>query len=240
MSGGHYDIEPERYELSESRRYRFDVDRRDFIRLLGGGLLVVVAACDVLAQESGRGGAAQTPRATPALAAWLHIDADGRVTACTGKVEIGQNIRTSLSQVVADELRVPLSSVTLMMGDTDKTPFDMGTFGSRTTPTMAPQMARAASVAREMLIDRAAATWQIDRQVLAAHDGRIETNDGRSISYGELTKGQALTGTIAADGPIEGHDRWKVRGTAVKKVDGAAFVTGAHEYTPDIVRPDMM
>ena len=61
MSGGHYDIEPERYELSEARRYRFDVDRRDFIRLFGGGLLVVVAASDVLGQESGRGGAAQTP-----------------------------------------------------------------------------------------------------------------------------------------------------------------------------------
>src|SRR5439155_226152 len=83
----------------------------------------------------------------------------------------GQNIRTSLSQVVADELRVPLSSVTLLMGDTDKTPFDMGTFGSRTIPTMAPQMARAASVAREMLIDQAAERWQLGRQVLTARDG---------------------------------------------------------------------
>jgi CO/xanthine dehydrogenase Mo-binding subunit len=235
-----YEIEPERYELSESRRYIFEVDRRDFIRLFGGGLLVVVAASDVLAQESGRGGRAETRRATPELAAWLHIDESGHATACTGKVEMGQNIRTSLSQVVADELRVPLSSVTLLMGDTAKTPFDMGTFGSRTTPTMAPQMARAASAARELLLDQAAAKWQIDRQALTARDGRIETTDGRSISYGELTKGQALTGTIAADDAIDGHDRWKLRGTPAKKVDGRAFVTGRHQYTPDIVRPGMM
>src|SRR5919197_1007613 len=114
------EIEPERYEWSECRRYLFELDRRDFMRLFGGGLLVVVAASDVLAQESGRRGGTESRRATPELAAWLHIDEDGRVTACTGKVEIGQNIRTSLSQVVADELRVPLSAVTLLMGDTDK------------------------------------------------------------------------------------------------------------------------
>jgi nicotinate dehydrogenase subunit B len=240
MSVEPFDIEPERYEWSEPRRYLFEVDRRDFIRFFGGGLLVVVAASDVLAQESGRRAGRSSPRETPELAAWLHIDEAGHVTACTGKVEIGQNIRTSLSQVVADELRVPLSSITLVMADTDKTPFDMGTFGSRTTPTMAPQMARAASAAREMLIDQAAGKWQLDRQALTARDGRIQTADGRSVSYGELTKGQALTGTIAADGPVDARDKWNLRGTAVKKVDGTAFVTGAHQYTPDIVRPDMM
>jgi nicotinate dehydrogenase subunit B len=240
MSVEQFDIEPERYEWSEPRRYLFEVDRRDFIRFFGGGLLVVVAASEVLAQESGRRAGRSSPRETPELAAWLHIDEAGHVTACTGKVEIGQNIRTSLSQVVADELRVPLSSVTLVMADTDKTPFDMGTFGSRTTPTMAPQMARAASAAREMLIDQAAGKWQLDRQALTARDGRIQTADGRSVSYGELTKGQALTGTIAADGPVDARDKWNLRGTAVKKVDGTAFVTGAHQYTPDIVRPDMM
>jgi isoquinoline 1-oxidoreductase len=240
MSVEQFDIEPERYEWSEPRRYLFEVDRRDFIRFFGGGLLVVVAASDVLAQESGRRAGESSPRETPELAAWLHIDEAGHVTACTGKVEIGQNIRTSLSQVVADELRVPLSSVTLVMADTDKTPFDMGTFGSRTTPTMAPQMARAGSAAREMLIDQAAGKWQLDRQALTARDGRIQTTDGRSIAYGELTKGQALTGTVAADGPIDARDKWKLRGTAVKKVAGTAFVTGAHQYTPDIVRPDMM
>jgi len=56
------------------------------------------------------------------------------VTAFCGKVEIGQNIRTSLAQTVADDLRVPFESVRMVMGDTALTPFDAGTFGSRTTP----------------------------------------------------------------------------------------------------------
>jgi isoquinoline 1-oxidoreductase len=232
-------VEPERYELSEARRYTFALERRDFMRLFGGGLVVMVAAADVLAQESGR--ARPQGRAdTPDLAAWLHIDETGRVQVCTGKVEIGQNIRTSLAQTVADELRVPIASITMVMADTDKTPFDQGTFGSLTTPRMAPQLAKAAATAREMLIDQAAARWQVDRATLAARDGRIAAKDGRALSYGELTKGQALSGTIPAAPAIDSRDKWQVRGTAVKKVDGRDFVTGRHQYTPDVVRPGML
>jgi CO/xanthine dehydrogenase Mo-binding subunit len=233
------DVEVERYELSEPRRYTFELERREFIRLFGGGLLVMVAASELLAQESGRGGG-QGRADTPELAAWLHIAQSGQVTACTGKVEIGQNIRTSLSQTVADELRVPLASVTLVMGDTGRTPFDMGTFGSMTTPRMAPQLARAAATAREMLIDQAATRWQADRKSLVAQEGRIVATDGRWLSYGELTKGQTLSGTIPAEPTVDPRDRWNIRGTAAKKVDGRSFVTGRHQYTPDVARPDMV
>jgi isoquinoline 1-oxidoreductase len=243
-----YDLEPERYELGESRRYLFDlpdVDRREFLRVLtamGGGLLVV-ATMPVHAQESGRG--AQN-RPTPGdVASWVHIGADGRVTAYTGKVEIGQNIRTSLSQVIADELRVPLQSIAFVMADTDLTPFDQGTFGSRTTPTMAPQLAKAATAAREVLIDLAASAWQTDRSTLKADAGRVTAPDGRSIGFGELTRGKNLTGAVAADvqrtstGPWS-TDRWVSRGTPAKKVNGREIVTGAHHYTPDLVRPQLL
>jgi nicotinate dehydrogenase subunit B len=231
--------EPERYELSEPRRYTFELERRDFMRLFGGGLVVMVAASDLLAQESGR----QRPQGrgdTPDLAAWLHIDETGRVQVSTGKVEIGQNIRTSLSQTVADELRVPMASITMVMADTDKTPYDAGTFGSQTTPRMAPQLAKAAATAREMLIDQAATRWQVDRGTLTARDGKIVAKDGRTLTYGELTKGQALSGTIPASPAVEPPAKWQVRGTPATKVDGRAFVTGRHQYTPDITRPGML
>jgi hypothetical protein len=127
--------EVERYELVESAPYRFELERREFMRifaLLGGGLAVVASmpqASD--AQESGRGAQG---RAIPRdVAAWLHIDEKGQITAFTGKTEIGQNIRTSLAQAVADELRVPLGSVTMVMADTDRVPFDGGTFGCFST-----------------------------------------------------------------------------------------------------------
>lgn len=232
--------EPERYELTEPARYTFTLERREFMRVFGGGLVVMVAAVDVLAQqESGRGrGPARGDN--PQLAAWLHIDENGHVQVCTGKVEIGQNIRTSLAQTVADELRVPITSIAMIMADTDKTPFDQGTFGSLTTPRMAPQLAKAAATAREMLVDQAAARWQVGRDTLSARDGRIADGAGKSISYGDLTKGQALSGTVAVSAASEAPSKWRVRGTAVKKVDGRDHVTGRHVYTPDITRPGML
>ena len=231
-------LDVERYELSESRRYVFELERRDFIRLFGAGLVVAVAATETLAQESGR--ARPQGRAdTPDLAAWIHIDEDGRAHVNTGKVEIGQNIRTSLSQTVADELRVPMASVALVMADTERTPFDLGTFGSMTTPRMAPVLAKAAATAREMLIDLAATRLHVDRSTLIARDGTVVAHDGRSLSYAELAKGQALTGTIASP-PLDAPTAWKIRGTAVPKVDGRAFVTGRHQYTPDVTRPGLV
>ena len=158
--------------------------------------VVMVAAADLLAQESGRA-RPQGGADAPELAAWLHIDENGRVTVYTGKVEIGQNIRTSLAQTVADELRVPLASITMVMADTDLTPFDQGTFGSQTTPRMAPQLARAAATAREMLIDLAArALAGRSRDADGARRTDRRRTDGRALTYGELTKGQKLSGTI--------------------------------------------
>ena len=236
------ELEPERYELSEPARYAFepftpDVNRRDFLRvfgLMGGGLIVAASLRLDAQQESGRGGGQAV---SSELEAWIHIDDTGRATAFTGKVEIGQNARTSLTQVVADELRIPIEAVTFVMADTDLTPFDQGTFGSRTTPAMAPLVARASATARDMLIDLAAERWKVDRASLSADNGRVRDTSGRTIGYGELTAGKRLAGRVTAT--PEAVDRWKIRGTPVKKVDGPAIVTGAHAFTPDIVRPNM-
>ena len=231
-------IEPERYELKEPRRYSFDLDRRDFMRAFGSGLVVVATLPRLAAQESGRG--AQGRGEQTDVAAWLHVDERGRVTVYTGKVEIGQNIRTSLAQTVADELRVPMPSIEMVMGDTDLVPFDAGTFGSMSTPRMGRQLARAAAVAREMLIDAAAASLAVDRATLTADHGRIVSSSGKSLTYGDLTKGRKLTGTISGEPPVTPADKWKVRGTPEKKVDGRAFVTGTHQYASDVSRPGML
>jgi isoquinoline 1-oxidoreductase len=110
--------EPERYELYEEPRYQFDLDRRDFFKAVGGGVVVCLIVGEALAQQSGRGrgrgfGGGARPQD---LGAWLHVGETGEVTVYTGKVEVGQNIRTSLSQVVAEELRLPLTPAPLPQG----------------------------------------------------------------------------------------------------------------------------
>ncbi|TMI86402.1 MAG: hypothetical protein E6H06_21030, partial [Bacteroidetes bacterium] len=124
-------FEPTPDELPPKPGYHFSLDRRKFFQLAGGGLVVVFALRDLV--SSGEEiAASQISSSTPTeVNAWIHIAEDGTVNVYTGKVEVGQNIRTSLSQIVAEELMVPLTSITMIMGDTDLVPFDMGTFGSR-------------------------------------------------------------------------------------------------------------
>jgi nicotinate dehydrogenase subunit B len=222
----------------ETLRHLFDVSRRDLFKLLGAGLVVGVCVQNGLAQESGRALSENVPSE---LSSWLHIGEDGKITVFTGKVEIGQNIRTSLVQQVAEELHVPMSSITLIMGDTDLTPFDMGTFGSRSTPQMGTRLRTVAATAREALVDLAAQHWKVERATLAAQNGAVvNSKGGHSISYGELTRGQKLVKIAATEPSLTAPAQWRVAGKDAGKVDGKAFVTGAHQYTSDMVRPGML
>lgn len=207
------------------------LDRREFLTGLGGGVLVAVAPGTAEAQRG---------EAMPQdLAAWLHIGRDGGVTVYTGKVEMGQGARTSLAQVVAEELAVPVAAVKMVMGDTDLCPFDMGTFGSRSTPTMAPQLRKAAATARELLGGIARKRWQ-GGAVRFANGAVINASTGESIAYGELTAGEKLVAQIKPDTRLTPAEQWKIAGTPVPKVDAEAIVTGRHEYPSDIRRPGML
>jgi isoquinoline 1-oxidoreductase len=226
------ELEPERYELDGALPYRFAVGRRGFLGLLGG-VVVLVAAPPGSSQESGRAGRAEGQETD--LAAWLHIAEDGSVTVFTGKVEFGQNARTSLAQAVAEELRSPLPTIRMVMGDTDLTPFDMGTFGSRSTPYMAPQLRKAAVVARELLKELAGTQWSVDPTTLEVAFGQVEhPPTKRTLGFGALTKGQKLVRTIAGEVKATPADRWTIAGRSATKVNAREIVTGRHRYTSDL------
>jgi isoquinoline 1-oxidoreductase len=235
-------LEPERYELRAAAPYRFDLDRRDFFKFLGAGVVVVsVLKPAMVAQDSGGGRQRRGESLPQQIDAWLHLGENGKVTAYTGKVEVGQNIRTSLSQAVAEELRVPIDRIEMVMGDTQLTPFDMGTFGSRTTPTMNPQLRKAAAATREVLMGLAASQWKTDPQQLVASDGKIvDPKSNHSIQYAVLLKGQQITQSISADQPLTPATEWKVAGQPALKVDGRDFVTGKHRYPSDQKLPNML
>jgi nicotinate dehydrogenase subunit B len=235
-------LEPERYELAAAAPYRFDLDRREFFKFLGAGVLVVsVLKPAVVAQESGGARQSRGDSLPKEIAAWLHIGEDGRVTVYTGKVEMGQNIRTSLSQAVAEELHVPIENIEMVMGDTQLTPFDMGTFGSRTTPTMNLQLRKVAAAACDVLIGLAAAQWKVDRQRLVAAGGEVtDPQTKRSLAYAQLTKGTQLTASLPAEDPLIPAAKWKVAGQSTRKVDGREFVTGRHRYPSDQKLPTML
>ncbi len=211
------------------------LDRREFLARVGGGVAVFVAAEPALGQREGGGQPLPT-----ALSAWLHIGKDGSATAYTGKMEAGEGSRTELTQVVAEELRLPLERVHLVMADTAQVPFDMGTFGSRTTPTMVPQLRKAAATALEMLIDLAAKRWGVDRGSLVAENGAVrDRSKNRSLGYGELTQGQTLEAEVKDSG-LTPPAEWRTAGKPTPKLDAEDYITGRHKYTYDLKRPGML
>src|SRR6266478_1147404 len=168
-------LEPERYEFRAAPMHQFELARRDFFKILGAGIAVFAIAKNTLsAQETAPGHRSFHNEELPKdISAWLHVGEDGSVTGFTGKAEIGQNIRTELAQTIADELRVPLESVRMVMADTALTPFDAGTFGSRTTPTMTPQLRRVSAAARDILVEAAAKEWGLAPKGLVAADAKV-------------------------------------------------------------------
>jgi isoquinoline 1-oxidoreductase len=229
--------EPERYEFSAAPMHQFELARRDFFKILGAGIVVFAGAKDALAfQETAPGSRSFHNEELPKeITSWLHIGEDGTVTGFTGKAEMGQNIRTELSQTVADELHVPFESVRMVMGDTALTPFDAGTFGSRTTPTMTPQLRRVAEAARNLLIGVAAKEWNVAPEGLIAADAKVtDPISKRSLTYAELARGKTLAQNLPAEDPITPATQWTIAGKPVPKVDGRSFVNGRHQYTPDI------
>lgn len=209
------------------------LDRREFLARVGGGVAVFVLSEPAPGQR-------QDPF-PPSLEAWLHIGKDGIVTAYTGKIEAGQGARTELMQAVAEELRTPLASVRLVMADTSLVPFDMGTFGSRTTPAMVPQLRKAAATARELLLDLAAKAWNADRAALVAMNGTVRNPVApRSATYGELTRGEKLAAEVRADAPLTPAAEWTVAGTPVAKAGAEEYVTGRHKFASDLKRPGML
>jgi isoquinoline 1-oxidoreductase len=140
-----------------------------------------------------------------------------------------------------------VDAIRMVMGDTELVPWDAGTFGSRTTPTMGPQLRAAAAMARETLLAIAASRWQVAKDRvngLVAGGGKVvDPASKRSLTYGELTRGEKLVRTLPADvseSPVTPASKWTVAGAAVPKAGGRDFVTGAHRYPSDLTRPGML
>jgi nicotinate dehydrogenase subunit B len=218
------------------------INRRKFIKWLGGGLAIaVVFPQTTLATSSAETAFALAKLPVNQIGAWLHISPKNVITVFTGKVEVGQNIRTSLAQVVAEELRVPISHIRMIMGDTDRVPYDAGTFGSRSTPAMGSQLRKAAVSARETLLSLAAQELKVDKSTLQATNGTIIHSASRkTMIYADVVKGRQLVQTITGDLPITPVSDWKITGTSVPKVNGGSFITGKHTFVSDMKLPGML
>ena len=217
----------------------FPVDRREFVKLTVTGLLVLLAVDPASAgQETARPPAGRQGYPTD-VNAYLHIGSDGQVTCFVGKIEQGQGTMTSLPQLLAEDLDVPLASVAVVMGDTDLCPWDMGTFGSLSMRQFGPVLRQAAADARATLLQLAAERLQAPVDRLAVKAGVVsDTADSKkTVTYGQLTEGKRIERKLEGSAALKPVKAFTIVGTSAHRRDGVEKVTGKAQYAGDIVPP---
>ena len=206
-------------------------NRRDFCKLLGGGIVVLIVQPSSLFGQ--RRGYPDDPNA------YLRIDEDGRVTLFSGKIEMGQGVHTSLMQMAADELGVPLESMSIVMGDTDLCPWDAGTWGSQSTRMFGPAVRAAAAEARTVMMKLAAEKLGTSRDKLSVENG-VVTDGKRKVTYGELAKGKQISRLVDEKAVLRSAKDFKISGKPTKRLDAKEKVTGKAKYAGDIRHPGML
>ncbi len=221
----------------------FSSNRRDFLKRVGGGIVIFVALNDVLfGQEEAARPRGGRPGLPSDFNAFLRIGEDGRVTCLTGKIEMGQGPITSLPQMLAEELETPLDTVDIIMGDTELCPWDMGTFGSMTTRMFGPALMAAAAEAKVVLLELAADSLKVPQAQLVAKDGVVfdQQNPKSRMTYGQLAKGQKIERHVQSKPALKDPAQYKIAGQPRTRRDGEAKVTGKAQYSADIRLPGML
>jgi len=226
-------------ELLKSQE-RTGMKRRDFFKLLGGGIFIFFQPRDTSKLLELQ---AQQGRSLPTeFNAFLQIAEDGSVNCYTGKIEMGQGAITSLAQIMADELEVSFERVKMVMGDTDLCPWDGGTNGSQTTRSFSPHMRVAAAEAKTVLMQLGSEYLHVPVSQLEVKDGIISNikNNKSKVSYGELAKGKRIEKHLDGKPELKDYTKFKYVGKPYLHQDARLKVTGEAKFSADIQLPGLL
>jgi len=229
------------------------LSRRAFLRT-SGAVVVAFGIPPVLGPWDGAAAAPSGPavRGAGGIDSWLAIAQDGGVTVFTDKVELGMGVSTAFAQIVAEELDVPVASVSVVMGDTALTPDQGGVGGSTSISVGAVPVRQAAAEGRRVLLELASARLGAPVDRLTVQNGVVRRADdpAKSVSYGDLIGGRRFDVTLASLGSTGTNaagaarpkppGQYKVVGTAVPRADIPPKVAGRFAYVVDVQVPGMV
>jgi len=221
------------------------LSRRQFLKrmgLLGGGLIVYCAVGDVpVRARAPREGYIGSNVPTD-FNAFLRIGTDNRVTCFVGKIEMGQGPVTSFAQMLAEELDVAYESVDMVMGDTDRCPWDAGTWGSLSTRYYGIFVKEAACEAKGVLKELAAERLLCPVARLVTENGVVfdKNRPMFRVTYGELTAGKIIERHLKDLPPLKPASEYTVSGKPYLRRDSLEKVTGQAQYTADVRLPGMV
>jgi nicotinate dehydrogenase subunit B len=209
----------------------------------GGALIVSFSLGEAFADDQGVPPAPKPPGSlaeTPYLDAWIRIDADGTITAFTGKAELGQGFKTAFQQIAAEELDVPFTSINVVTSDTSRTANEGYTSGSNSTKYSGTAIQNAAAQVRELLIAEAARRLELPTESLKTQGAAVVAPDGRKLGYGELVASDMLHLQAQARSKLKDPATYQIMGQSVPRVDIPAKVTGGAAYIQDMRLPGMV
>lgn len=231
------------------------ISRREFVQTAGS---VVVAFAWPLALSGLAAPPSPARRSSPAdgkdaghsggpeppldqVDSWLVVHSDGTVTLLSGKVELGTGVETALSQLVAEELDVPVEHVTVVQSDTGRTPNQGSTTGSKTLQGGGPMVRRAAATARHALLALAAARFGRPIESLTVSEGVVSTSDkpSTSVTYAALIGDRRFHQSVDRTIPLKSATAYTVIGQPVPRVELPGKVTGVHRYVHNVRIPGM-
>ena len=220
------------------------VSRREFLKT-SGALVVSFSAASLLgpvAHAQGPFDAHPSHIDPEKLDSWISIGGDNLATVYTGKCDLGQGMLTAQTQLVAEELSLPIDRVRLIQCDTETCPDEGTTSGSQSSPTNFNQenLAQAAATAREALLAMAAQRLNVKPGQLTINDGVITAASGKRISYGELIGGKHFNLTLNPNAKRKPASEWKILGKPVPSLDRMALVTGQFEFVHNVHVPGMV
>ncbi|NNG63324.1 molybdopterin-dependent oxidoreductase, partial [Pseudomonas fragi] len=210
---------------------------RDQLLAKSGVLLVV----DQIQPPSGPVAKGGVPVLKPReLGLFIAVNDDGQVYGFNGHVDLGTGIRTSLAQIVAEELDLALEQVCMVLGDTDSAPNQGATIASATIQITAIPLRNAAAEARRFLLDLAARRLGVEPQSLVMDSGVITSADARQLTFAELVAGERHVLGISGDAPLKPVEDYRLVGKASARVDIPAKASGELTYVHDMRLPDML
>jgi nicotinate dehydrogenase subunit B len=216
---------------------RPSISRREFLGL--SGLIVSFAALPLPLASAESSQQTQLPTARKPVASdevdgFLAIDRHGNISVFSGKVDLGTGVRTAITQIVAEELDVPIARVSVIEGDTLLTPDQGPTYGSLSIQNGGTQIRQAAATARRALIRQAAKQLHLEESELTVETGVIKAAHGtRSVSYGDLIGGRTFALSIDKDAPLKDPATYTVVGRSQPRLDIPDKVTGRFTYMHD-------
>lgn len=229
--------------MADNTSNKINIERRHFLRTLAlaGGGFVVGFSASPFAETS-----ASEANILHSFNAFIKVKPDNTITVVIKHLDKGQGVTTGLTSIVAEEMNARWAQMRWEFAPADGSRYNnlswgsvQGTGGSSSIRNSWLQLREAGALAKTMLVDAAAAKWQVERARISVADGIVRLDKTHFFTFGELAR-SAATVSPSAILPLKEIDQFNLIGTKLPRIDSKEKSTGLATYTIDLQLPNML